>query len=46
MPAISVVIPVYKCEKFLARCLDSLLAQKFTDWQAICIDDGSPDKSG
>lgn len=46
MPAISVVIPVYKCEKFLARCLDSLLVQKFTDWQAICIDDGSPDKSG
>ncbi|MBQ7055542.1 MAG: glycosyltransferase [Alphaproteobacteria bacterium] len=43
MPKISVIIPVYKVEKYLPRCLDSLLAQTFTDWQAICIDDGSPD---
>ena len=46
MPVVSVVIPVYRCEKYLQRCLDSLLIQTFTDWQAICIDDGSPDKSG
>lgn len=45
MPMVSVVIPVYKVEKYLRRCLDSLIAQTFTDWQAICIDDGSPDRS-
>ncbi len=45
MPVISVVIPVFKVEKYLRRCLDSLIAQTFTDWQAICIDDGSPDRS-
>ncbi len=46
MPVLSVVIPVYKCEKYLRRCLNSLLSQSFTDWQAVCVDDGSPDKSG
>ena len=46
MPAVSVIIPVYKCEKYLRRCLDSLLHQDFAEWQAICIDDGSPDNSG
>ncbi|MBR4891694.1 MAG: glycosyltransferase [Alphaproteobacteria bacterium] len=46
MPVVSVVVPVYKCEKYLRRCLDSLLSQTMTDWQAICIDDGSPDNSG
>ncbi len=45
MPVVSVIIPVYKVEKYLRRCLDSLIAQTFTDWQAICIDDGSPDRS-
>lgn len=45
MPVISVVIPVYKAEKYLRRCLDSLLSQSFADWQAICVDDGSPDSS-
>lgn len=45
MPAISIIIPVYKVEKYLRRCLDSVLNQTFTDWQAICVNDGSPDKS-
>ena len=45
MPVVSVIIPVYKVEKYLRRCLDSLIAQTFADWQAICIDDGSPDRS-
>ena len=45
MPVVSVIIPVYKVEKYLKRCLDSLLSQSFSDWQAICVDDGSPDKS-
>ena len=37
---------MYGVEKYLRRCLDSVLNQTFTDWQAICVDDGSPDKSG
>lgn len=46
MATVSVIIPVYKAEKYLNRCLDSLLAQTFENWIAICIDDGSPDNSG
>ena len=46
MPKISVIIPVYNVEKYLRRCLDSLLSQTFTDWNAICVNDGSTDKSG
>lgn len=45
-PKVSVVIPVYNVEKFLPRCLDSVLAQTFDDWEAICVNDGSTDKSG
>lgn len=45
MPAISIIIPVYNVEKYLRRCLDSVLGQTFTDWQAICVNDGSPDGS-
>ncbi len=42
-PAVSIVIPVYKVEAFLRRCLDSVLNQTFSDWQAVCVNDGSPD---
>ncbi len=45
MPIVSVIIPVYNADKYLARCLDSLLAQTLTDWCAICINDGSRDNS-
>lgn len=45
MPTISVIIPVYNVEPFLRRCLDSLLDQTYTDWEAICVNDGSPDNS-
>ena len=45
-PKISIIIPMYNVEKYLRRCLDSVQNQTFTDWQAICVDDGSPDKSG
>lgn len=45
MPAISVIIPIYNVEKYLRRCLDSVKNQTFTDWEAICVNDGSPDKS-
>ncbi len=44
-PVISVIIPVYNVEKYLSRCLDSVLNQTFSDWEAICVDDGSPDNS-
>ena len=45
-PLISVVIPVYNVAPYLRECLDSVLAQTFTDWEAICVDDGSTDASG
>lgn len=45
MPEISIIIPVYNVEKYLPRCLDSILAQTFTDFEAICVNDGSPDGS-
>ncbi len=46
MPKISIIVPVYKVEKYLRRCLDSIAAQTFTDWECILVDDGSPDDSG
>lgn len=45
MPKISIIIPVYNVEKYLRRCLDSVLNQTFSDWEAICVNDGSPDNS-
>ena len=46
MPKISIVIPIYKVEDYLPACLDSVLVQTFQDWEAICVNDGSPDKCG
>ena len=46
MPQISIIVPVYKVEPYIRRCLDSILAQTFTDWECILVDDGSPDNSG
>ena len=43
---ISIIVPVYKAEKYLHRCVDSILAQTFTDFELLLIDDGSPDRSG
>lgn len=44
-PKVSVIIPVYNAEKNLKRCLDSLKAQTFHDFELICVDDGSEDES-
>lgn len=46
MSLISVIVPVYKVEPYLARCIDSILAQTFTDFELILVDDGSPDNCG
>ena len=46
MPAISVIVPVYRAERFLDACVESVLAQTFTDWELLLIEDGSPDGSG
>ena len=43
MAKISVIVPVYKVEKYLSRCVDSILAQTFSDYELILVDDGSPD---
>lgn len=42
-PAISIIVPVYKAERFLNECIDSILAQTFPDFELILVDDGSPD---
>ena len=43
---ISVIVPVYNVEKFLDKCLSSILSQTFTDFELILVDDGSTDGSG
>lgn len=46
IPLVSVIVPVYKAEKWLHRCVDSILAQTMEDFELLLIDDGSPDSSG
>ncbi len=46
MPGISVIVPVYKVEAYLDRCVSSILGQSFQDFELILVDDGSPDNCG
>lgn len=45
-PLLSVIVPVYRCTDTLDRCVQSVLAQDFSDFELILVDDGSPDESG
>lgn len=45
-PAVSIIVPVYKTAEYLPKCVDSILAQSFRDFELLLIDDGSPDESG
>lgn len=45
-PLISIIIPVYQAERYLHRCMESVLAQTYPNWECILIDDGSLDNSG
>ena len=44
MPLFSIIVPVYKAEKYISECVDSVLAQTFEDFELILADDGSPDR--
>lgn len=46
MAKISIIVPVYNTAKYLEQCIDSIVAQTYTDWELLLIDDGSTDRSG
>ena len=43
---ISIIVPIYKVEKYLVRCVESLMAQDFSSLEIILVEDGSPDRCG
>jgi glycosyltransferase involved in cell wall biosynthesis len=43
IPKISIIVPIYNVERYINRCVDSILSQTFTDFECILVDDGSPD---
>ena len=46
MPSVSIIVPVYNTEKYLPKCLDSIIAQTFSDFECLIIENGSSDRSG
>ena len=46
MPKVSVIVPIYNVEKYLEKCINSLLSQTLEDIQIILVNDGSKDNSG
>lgn len=46
MAEISVIVPIYKVEKYIDQCIQSILKQTFSDYEVILVDDGSPDNCG
>lgn len=46
MPELSIIVPIYKVEKYLPKCIESILNQSFIDFELILVDDGSPDYCG
>ena len=46
MPEFSIIVPIYKVEKYLKICIDSIMRQSFQDFEVILVDDGSPDTCG
>ena len=45
-PILSIIVPVYKVEPYLEKCIKSIIGQDFEDFELILVDDGSPDKCG
>lgn len=46
LPLVSIIVPVYKVEKYLGKCIKSILSQSYQCWELLLVDDGSPDRSG
>lgn len=45
MPKVSIIVPVYNVEKYISKCIESIINQSYTDFEILIVDDGSPDRS-